>query len=98
MAFCHYVRGRVLCDQDRLKDAEAAVQEAIRLVHGEIADHYAGLALAYDAQGKTKDADDAFKKCIALDNRYAHSELLLRALIWEKPDADKLQVIADRNR
>ncbi|HWB60420.1 MAG TPA: tetratricopeptide repeat protein, partial [Chthoniobacteraceae bacterium] len=90
--------GSELYDAGRYEEAIPNFQKAISLVHGQIADHYAGLALAYDALGRTKEADAAFQKCIALDNRYAHSELLLRALIWEKPDADKLQVIADRNR
>lgn len=90
--------GSELVEAGRCEEAIPDFQHAIKLTDGHVADHFAGLALALDGLGRTKESDTAFKRAVQLDRRYAHSELLLQALIWEKPDADKLQAIADRNR
>ena len=90
--------GSELCDAGRPAEAIPMFARAIHLVDGRVADHYAGLALAYDALGRTQEADAAFRKCVMLDRRYGDTQLLLQALIWEKPDAAKLQAIADRNQ
>ena len=87
-----------LYDAGRYQEAIPQYEYAIHLVNGNIADHFAGLALALDAAGRTREADAAFRKAVSLDKRYANSQLLLQALIWEKDDAAKLQKIADRNQ
>lgn len=90
--------GSELYAAGRYEEAIPNFKQAIKLTDGHVADHFAGIALAQDALGHTKESDAAFRKATALDRRYAHSELLLQALIWEKPEADKLQAIADRNK
>ena len=87
-----------LFDAGRFEESVAMYETAIKWSEGRVADHFAGMALALDALGRTREADAAFRKAVSLDKRYAHTELLLQALIWEKPDAAKLQAIADRNK
>ncbi len=90
--------GAELFDAGRFEEAIPNYEQAILLSNSKVADHFAGLAIALDALGRTKEADAAFKKAVLLDKRYANSKLLLQSLTWEKPDAAKLQAIADRTR
>jgi hypothetical protein len=60
-------------------------------------DPWAGLALASDAVGAPAAADAACTKAAALDPRYAHPEELVAALVLERDDAGKLEVLARRN-
>ena len=65
-AFCHYVRGRVFCDQDRLTDAETAAHEAIRLDPGDA--DYLGLLASIEIGRRRWDAAlDAADRGLALD-------------------------------
>ena len=89
--------GGALLDAGKPKESVAAFERAIKLRGGHAADDYAGMALSLDAMGEKAKANEAFKKAVKMDGRYAHPELLVAALIWERKDAAKLQVIADRN-
>lgn len=89
--------GWALYTNGKYEEALVQYRIAMLMTHGKSADDLAGMAVIYDAMGRTAEADDAFKKAAALDSRYAHTELLLRAMVWEKADAARLQVIADRN-
>lgn len=86
-----------LCDAGRYEESITVYKKAIQMSGGMVADHFAGMALALDALGRTGEADAAFHRAVALDQRYAHPDELLKALTWEKPNAAKLQVIVDRN-
>jgi len=66
-------------------------------IHNFTAETYAGWALAYEAVGKHGEADAAFKTAVSLNKRYATPDLLVKALSWNRRDADKLQSIANRN-
>lgn len=59
-------------------------------------DSIAGLAITYDAMGLTADADEAFRKAVFLDKRYASYDSLIQTLLWKPQQAKKLQIIADR--
>ena len=60
------------------------------------ADSWAGLALSLEAIDRPADAAEALRKAIALDPRYAHPQQLVKALLWEPAEADKLQRVIDR--
>jgi hypothetical protein len=86
-----------LYDAGRFKESALVYERVVAASHGTDADQLAGMALALDALNRTQEADAAFKKAVKLDKRYAHPDLLLKALIWEKSDVEKLKVIAERN-
>jgi hypothetical protein len=90
--------GWALFDLGRNRDAAVSFVRTIQLSRGTVADPWAGLALALEAAGQPIDADQQFKRAVALDARYAHPDQLLRALIIEPADAGKLEVLARRNR
>ncbi|MEA3189371.1 MAG: hypothetical protein QOD99_3201 [Chthoniobacter sp.] len=77
-------------------EAIASFTRARRLLPKE-ADPLAGMALAAEALGRVADADACFKQAVERDARYAHPEQLVRALTWEKADAEALRRIAERN-
>lgn len=88
-----------LYDAGRIEESARVYERALRMPGADkVADLFAGYAMALDALGRTQEADLAFRKAVKLDKRFAHPEELLKALIWEKYDVDRLQVIADRNR
>jgi len=89
--------GSALFEAGKMEESVAMFEGAIRISKGKRADDFAAVALPLDALGRKKEADAAFKKAVELDGRYAHPELLVKAMIWEKKDAEKLQKIADRN-
>jgi hypothetical protein len=60
------------------------------------ADPFAGLAITYDAMGLTEQANEAFRKAVSLDKRYASYDSLMQTLTWTPRQAEKLQIIADR--
>ena len=70
MAFCHYVRGRVLCRQDRLKEAEASAQEAIRQDPDD-ADYLGLLASIELGRRRWAAALEAADRGLALDPEHA---------------------------
>ena len=59
-------------------------------------DPIAGLAITYDAMGMSVSADQAFRKAVSLDKRYAGYDSLMQTLLWKPQQAEKLQIIADR--
>jgi tetratricopeptide (TPR) repeat protein len=89
--------GWALFDAGRPLDAAAAFRRDIDLTHAKDADPWAGLALASDAAGAPAMADAAYAKAAALDGRYSHPEELVAALVMEREDAGKLEVLARRN-
>lgn len=81
-------------------DAAGAVtsaQNAIRLSNARQADPFAILAVAWDMQGRTAEADEAFLKAVHLDARYRRPELLVKALVICEQNARLLEVLAQRN-
>jgi hypothetical protein len=86
-----------LFEAGKYQESIQVYKDVIGRSGGTVADHFAGMALALDAAGRTKEADAAYRKAVEIDNGYAHPDNLLKALIWEKPDVAKLQVIVDRN-
>ncbi len=86
-----------LFEAGRYEESVEEYKKVIAMSNGKVANEFAGMALSLDALGRTKEADAAYLKAVAIDKGYAHPDNLLKALIWEKPDVAKLQVIADRN-
>ena len=89
--------GGALLDAGKPEESVAAFERAIQLRDGHAADDYAAMALSLDAMGEKAKADAAFKKAVEIEGRYAHPDSLVKAMIWERKDVAKLQVIADRN-
>lgn len=84
--------------------ADGKPEEALGYIeHGGLAlrfqnaETFAVKAVALDAVGRQAQADAAFKQSIQLDVRYAKPALLVQGLTWNRRDADKLQIIANRN-
>jgi tetratricopeptide (TPR) repeat protein len=59
-------------------------------------DPIAGLAITYNALEMFAPAEEAFRKAVSLDKRYAGRDSLMQTLLWPPHQAEKLQVIADR--
>jgi len=89
--------GWALLDAGRNLEAGVAFKRGIELTRSKDPDPWAGLALASDAVGAPAAADAACTKAAALDPRYAHPEELVAALVLERDDAGKLEVLARRN-
>lgn len=89
--------GCALVAKGRPAEAIPHLKRALKLSHGGKADPYAFLALALDALGRTAEADEAFKKAVAVDARYAQPDLLVKALACDPATAEKLKVMAARN-
>jgi len=89
--------GCALVAAGRPAEAIPHLKRALKLSHGGKADPYAFLALALDALGRTAEADEAFKKAVAVDARYAQPDLLVKALACDPATAEKLKVMAARN-
>src|SRR5205823_10378927 len=80
----------------QFQQAIAPLVQAVRLTK-KSADAFAALAVAYDGVGRHDEADAAFQKAIQIDARYKHPDELVSALIWERSEAERLRVIAERN-
>jgi tetratricopeptide (TPR) repeat protein len=90
--------GEALRDAGRLTEAERALRTAIRIC-GDRGDIWATLALVLDAQGRTREADDALAKALDLDPRLATPEALVQRLAMERPMAADLEkLLAGRER
>jgi tetratricopeptide (TPR) repeat protein len=89
--------GWALFDAGRDGEAVGAFQRAIQLTHEKDPDPWAGLAVASEGVGATAAADAAYEKAVGLDARYGHPEELVAALVLERDDAGKLEVLARRN-
>ena len=88
--------GFALFDQGDFAQALASWRQAIQLSKGQMADSWAGFAVGLEAQGQSKEADQAYRRAIRLDPRYRHPKLLVESLRWERGQAQKLEVLADR--
>jgi tetratricopeptide (TPR) repeat protein len=84
-------------DAGDLPGAIEAWRRALELTRDQEPDSWAGIAIASEALAKNDEADAAFRRAVALDVRYADPDALLRALIWERHQADALRPIAARN-
>ena len=89
--------GGALFDAGRLEESLAEYQRAVKLTREKDAESLAGMALPLDALGRTAEADAAYKKAVSLEARYAHPDLLVKGLTWDKKNDALLQAIADRN-
>jgi len=87
--------GFALFDAGEFKEAIPFFTKASQLEPNN-PDPIAGLAITYDALGMSAPAEEAFRKAVSLDKRYAGYDGLIQALIWTPHQAEKLQAIADR--
>jgi tetratricopeptide (TPR) repeat protein len=71
-AFCHFVHGRALCDQNRYREAESAAREAIRL-DPENADYFGLLASTEFGLGRWAEALESADRGLAVDPDHPHS-------------------------
>jgi hypothetical protein len=89
--------GSALISAGRKDEALVALQQSVKVTGGKNADTWAQMAILLDEKGLTAEADVAFKKAVALDARLAKPDLIVTALMWEKPRVEKWKVIAARN-
>jgi hypothetical protein len=89
--------GIALVHAGRPAEAIPVLQRAVEASRHAQAEPYAFLAIALEALGRPAEADKAFTEAVALDPRYAHPDLLVQALVCDRPSAEKLKVIAARN-
>ncbi len=85
-----------LFDRGDISEAVLSWRKAIELSKGKQADSLAGLAIGLEALGFSREADQAFEKAAELDPRYQDPSLLVKSLIWDQQQAQKLRVIARR--
>ncbi len=72
-------------------------EHAVTLTHGQMAEPFAGIALAADALGQSGQAAEALTRASKLDSRYAKPDTLLRALVYPAYQAQHFTLIAQRN-
>ncbi len=94
----HNNLGSALINAGRPADALRALQQSVKVTQGKNADTWAQMAVLLDEQGRTAEADDAFAKAVALDKRFLDADLLISALMWEPPRAEKWRLVLARNR
>jgi tetratricopeptide (TPR) repeat protein len=82
-------------DAGRFEESISALVRASELNPNE-ADVYAGLAISYEAMGLSDYAEEAFRKAVSLDKRYADYDSLVQTLFWTPRQAEKLRLIAER--
>ncbi len=87
--------GFALYEEARYVEAIDAFRQASRLSPG-MGDCFAGAAITLDAMGKPEAAERALKEAIRRQEFYSEPDRLVAALIWQRHQADKLQLIADR--
>jgi protein O-mannosyl-transferase len=90
--------GWALYDAERPTEAIEPFRRAIQISEGKHASAFGGLALAFEATGHPNDADAAWQKAVALDSLYADPPKLVTALVLTETQAQRLGVIAQRNR
>jgi protein O-mannosyl-transferase len=88
---------QALIVEGKATEAAQAAERAIQLTEAKSADPFALLAIVLDQLGRAADADAAYKRAVALDARYRNPDSLVKALIWEVEDAQRLEVVARRN-
>jgi len=87
--------GFALFDAGEFEKALSSFTRASEL-EPNFAEPIAGLAITYDVMGMSDAADEAFRKAVSLDKRYASYDSLMQTLLWKPQHAKKLQIIADR--
>jgi Flp pilus assembly protein TadD len=71
-------------------------RRAVSLSGGMRGDAWMTLALALDAAGRTREADDAATKAVELDSRLADPDGRVAALAMEKAEAEGVKRILGR--
>jgi protein O-mannosyl-transferase len=89
--------GHALERLDRFGEAVSFFRRAIQISKGRKAGAYAGMATSLDALGRHDEADAAYQTAVELDPRYEDPEAVVKALIWERDWASKLERLARRN-
>ncbi len=90
--------GSALINAGKPNEALRALQYSVKVTKGAHPDTWAQIAVLLNEQGRTAEADDAYRKAVALDARLTQPDLLIRALMWEPPRVAKWQVILARNK
>jgi len=89
--------GFSLFDRRDFSVAIESWKRAIDVSKGRSADPWAGLAIGLDALGFSREADQAFERAVELDPRYQDPNLLVKSLIWDQQQAQKLRIIIRRS-
>ena len=87
--------GFALYWEARYAEAIDAFTQASRL-DPRMGDCWAGAAITFDAMGKPEAAERMLQEAISRKQIYAEPDRLVAALWWERHQADKLQLIANR--
>ena len=90
--------GFALYDRGEYDLAVREWRRAISLSEGRHADAWAGLAIGLEKLGHAAEAEEAYRKAVALERWYGEPERLVRGLIWSKAWADALETVAQRVR
>jgi hypothetical protein len=91
--------GNVFYDNSEYENALFYFQKAIALdieIKHNLADPYAGMAITYDALGRTESADEYFLKSVAKNRDFADFEKIVSFPLMTRKHAEKLKVIIDR--
>ncbi len=91
--------GNVFYDEGQYENALFYFQKAVALdveIKHNLADPYAGMAITYDAMGRTAEADEYFLKAVAKNRDFADFEKIISFPLMTRKHAEKLKVIADR--
>lgn len=92
-----YGLGISLYHKGMVQESLAAYDRGIELSQGDWPILFAGKALSLNALGRTKEAEAALKHAEELDHLFAYPELLTKAFILEKADAEKLKNVSSRD-
>ena len=87
--------GFALYRDGRYDEAIEAFGQASRL-SPRLGDCWAGAAITYDAMGKPEAAERMLQAAIRRQDIYAEPDRLVAALVWQRHQADKLQLITNR--
>jgi hypothetical protein len=85
-----------LREAGRADEAIEIARRGVSLTSGKHGDAWLTLALAYDAAGRTAEADEAAAKAVELDRRLADPDARVAALAMEREEADAAKVILAR--
>ena len=85
-----------LREAGRADEAVVLARRGVNLTSGKRGDAWMTLALAYDAAGRTAEADDAAAKAIELDPRLADPDARVAALAMEREEAAAVKLILSR--
>ena len=88
--------GEALRESGRLKEAEGATREAIRISDGKRGETWATLALILDGQGREAEAKEALEKAFDVEPRLEDPDGRVRVLAMERTHADDLKGLMAR--